>query len=119
VLSKESAVLMHDEPTTGQDRERIERLMTSLEDDFELVLFCTHDVDTAARHATRVVLLHQGNIVADGAPAEVFHRHEALAMASIRQTTIQQYAVKLGSKALCIDELVELVIGDPLPSESP
>jgi energy-coupling factor transport system ATP-binding protein len=109
VLSKQPSVLLLDEPTTGQDREHIEKLMCGLENDFDLVVFCTHDVDTAARYASRVVLLHHGGIVADGPPVDVFHRREALAMASVRQTTIQQYAVKLGCTALCVDELVSLV----------
>jgi len=109
VLSKQPTVLLLDEPTTGQDREHIEKLMSGLENEFDLVVFCTHDVDTAARHANRVVLLHQGHIVADGFPVDVFHHQEALAAASVRQTTIQQYAVKLGTKALCIEELVSLV----------
>lgn len=113
VLSKQPSILLLDEPTTGQDREHIEKLMTGLEEDFDLVVFCTHDVDTAARHANRVVLLHQGGIVADGLPVDVFHCREALAMASVRQTTIQQYAVKLGSTAICIEELSELVVIAP------
>jgi energy-coupling factor transport system ATP-binding protein len=109
VLSKQPSVLLLDEPTTGQDREHIEKLMSRLENDFGLVVFCTHDVDTAARHANRVILLHHGTIVANGHPSDVFHHHEALATASIRQTTIQQYAVKLGTRALCVEELVSLV----------
>lgn len=110
VLSKKPSVLLLDEPTTGQDREHIEKLMAGLENDFELVVFCTHDVDTAARHANRVILLHNGVIVADGLPVDVFHHQESLAAASVRQTTIQQYAVRLGSTALCVEELAELVI---------
>jgi energy-coupling factor transport system ATP-binding protein len=109
VLSKQPSVLLLDEPTTGQDREHIEKLMAGLEKDFDLVVFCTHDVDTAARHANRVVLLHHGGIVAHGLPVDVFHHEEALSAASVRQTTIQQYAVKLGVKALCVEELVSLV----------
>ena len=109
VLTKQPAVLLLDEPTTGQDREHIEKLMCALERNFDLVVFCTHDVDTAARHANRVILLHRGTVIADGAPAEVFHDQEALTLASVRQTTIQQYAVKLGVRALCVDELVALV----------
>lgn len=89
VLTKQPSVLLLDEPTTGQDREHIEKLMSSLEKKFDLVVFCTHDVDTAAKHANRVILLHDGAVIADGDPAEIFHNREALAVASIRQTTIQ------------------------------
>jgi energy-coupling factor transport system ATP-binding protein len=110
VLSKKPSVLLLDEPTTGQDRENIENLMSILEKDFDLVVFCTHDVDTAARHATRVVLLHQGRLITDGPPQVVFHDRDAMTIGSIRQTTIQRYAVRLGSTALCVEELAELVL---------
>lgn len=110
VLSKHPSVLFLDEPTTGQDREHIEKLMTLLENEFDLVVFCTHDVDTAARHANRIVLLHSGRIVADGHPVDVFHNKKLLASASVYQTTIQKYAARLGCNALCVEDLVGLVI---------
>ncbi|NLD91099.1 MAG: energy-coupling factor ABC transporter ATP-binding protein [Fibrobacter sp.] len=109
VLTKQSSILLLDEPTTGQDREHIERLMCCIGNNFELVIFCTHDVDTAARHADRVILLHQGGIIADGAPEDIFHDIKTLSRASIRQTSIQQYAVRVGSRAICVDELVSQV----------
>ena len=107
ILSKQPSVLLLDEPTTGQDREQIERMMTGLEEDFELLVFCTHDVQTAARHADRIILLEAGRIVADGGPVEGLFNEKALESASIRQTSLQKYAMRHDLKALDVDSLMQ------------
>jgi energy-coupling factor transport system ATP-binding protein len=68
------AAVLLDEPTRGMDRphkealsERIERLA----DGGAAVVVATHDTEFAARFATRVVLMGQGVVIADGPPAEV------------------------------------------------
>jgi energy-coupling factor transporter ATP-binding protein EcfA2 len=63
-----------DEPTRGQDRTRKDDLAAWIE---ELagsgagLLVATHDVEFAARFATRVLLLARGRLIADAAPREV------------------------------------------------
>jgi energy-coupling factor transport system ATP-binding protein len=109
VLTTEPGVLLLDEPTTGQDRDQIERMMGRFEDAFELLLFCTHDVDTAARHADRVVLLQDGRVSADGPPAEVFFDEDALAPAGVRPTSLQRYAARLSVRALTVDAMLEVL----------
>lgn len=73
------ALLLLDEPTAGQDHEQIERMMAALSDllDDGALIFATHDVDLALRHATRAVVLDQGRIVADGPPATALQDLEA------------------------------------------
>lgn len=111
ILSKKPSVLLLDEPTTGQDREQVDRMMSQLEEAFDLVVFCTHDVDTAARHATRVVLLDDGKIIADGEPTDVLFDEASLTTASVRQTSVQTYARRLGTRALTVDALAGMVRG--------
>ncbi len=66
-------ILLLDEPTSGQDLDQVERMMAALTQAMSggLLVFATHDLGLAARHATRVLVLHQGRLVADGAPATV------------------------------------------------
>jgi len=109
ILSMQPSVLLLDEPTTGQDREQIERMMTGLEDDFELVVFCTHDVQTAARHANRIILLDAGRVLADGDPADVLFDQTAMRAASVRQTSLQAYAMRHGVRALDVDSLMRVL----------
>ncbi len=67
-------LLLLDEPTSGQDHDQVERMLDALRDTLGqgLLLFATHDLGLALRHATRVLVLDGGRLVADGSPAEVF-----------------------------------------------
>jgi ATPase subunit of ABC transporter with duplicated ATPase domains len=67
-------VLLLDEPTRGLDYPTKERLSTLLRDlaaGGHAIVVATHDVELAAETATRVVVLADGEVVADGPTAEV------------------------------------------------
>jgi energy-coupling factor transport system ATP-binding protein len=108
ILSKRPSVLLLDEPTTGQDRDQIERMMTGLEEEFDLVVFCTHDVQTAARHANRIVLLEAGRVLADGEPIEVLFDQQAMSSASLRQTGLHAYAMRHGLRVLDVGSFLRV-----------
>ncbi len=107
VLTQTPDLLLLDEPTTGQDRSRVDAMMRMIADDHETVFFTTHDVETAARHANRVVLLREGAIVADGAPEQVLFDWPALESASIRPCELHLFAGRHGLPALDVSSLVE------------
>ena len=70
----EPAVLCLDEPTRGMDRPAKAALAAELEARSRrgaAVLVATHDPEFAASFATRAVLLGDGTVLADGAPAEL------------------------------------------------
>ena len=73
-LLHDPAVLLMDEPTAGLDpRSRRELLHATAErvrQEATAVLWATHLVEEAER-ADRVLVLHQGRLLADGTPAEV------------------------------------------------
>ena len=74
VLVATPAVLLLDEPTRGLDYPTKERLSTLLRDlaaSGHAIVVATHDVELAAETATRVVVLADGEVVADGPTAEV------------------------------------------------
>ena len=69
-----AAILLLDEPTRGIDPPSATALETALRDHRQaggLAVMATHDVELAARVATRVVVLGDGEIVADGPAAAV------------------------------------------------
>ena len=74
VLTAEPAVILLDEPTRGLDYPTKERLATLLRDlaaQGHAIVAATHDVELVADVATRVIVLADGEVVADGPTAEV------------------------------------------------
>ncbi len=69
------AVLVLDEPTTGQDGPGVRRV-GAIVDAFagagRTVVAITHDMEFAADHFERIVVMRGGAVVADGPPATVF-----------------------------------------------
>ena len=74
-LAQEPRLLLLDEPTANLDlghQVRVFELVRGLANAGEVAaLAAIHDLEHAARFCTRLVLLHQGRIVADGLPADV------------------------------------------------
>jgi len=74
-------VLFLDEPTSGLDpgtARGIHKLIRSLRDNGATVFLTTHNMEEAVKLCDRVVLLHKGRIVEQGAPAEICERHNAI-----------------------------------------
>ena len=75
VLAVEPEVLVLDEPTTLLDLRNRGRLLGLLDGLPHQLLISTHDLGLAAT-APRVLVLHEGTLVADGPPAEVVPAYE-------------------------------------------
>jgi energy-coupling factor transport system ATP-binding protein len=74
VLAADPPVVLLDEPTRGLDypaKQQLVSILQSLAHEGRCVLLATHDVELAADVATRVVVLAQGEIVADGPAPDV------------------------------------------------
>ena len=74
-LAGEPALLLLDEPTAGMapaERGALMALTAALARERGLtVLFTEHDMDVVFAVADRIMVLHQGRVIADGAPAAV------------------------------------------------
>lgn len=73
-LAQDTPLLMADEPIAGLDpayQIGTMALFRELADEGRAVIASLHDLGLAARHCTRLVMLDQGRIVADGPPADV------------------------------------------------
>jgi energy-coupling factor transport system ATP-binding protein len=82
VLAREATVLLLDEPTRGLDYAAKARLAALLDERARagcLVVVATHDVELAAEVATRVVVLADGEVVADGPARQVLADSPAFA----------------------------------------
>jgi energy-coupling factor transporter ATP-binding protein EcfA2 len=85
VLAMEPPILVLDEPTTGQDGPGIERIGAIVEayrSAGRTVLAITHDMEFAARHFRRIVVMRAGRVVGDGPPETIFGPDGAERLAS-------------------------------------
>jgi energy-coupling factor transporter ATP-binding protein EcfA2/energy-coupling factor transporter transmembrane protein EcfT len=86
VLVAKPALLILDEPTAGLAPGRVREviaLLVALRSRGTAVLVATHEMETFAPVADRVVALHRGSIVATGRPAEVFAPSRALQLVGL------------------------------------
>jgi ABC-2 type transport system ATP-binding protein len=70
-LLGEPDVLLLDEPSTSLDPRQRERLWRFIAELGTTVVFSTHDVGEAERHADRVLVLADGELLFTGTPAEL------------------------------------------------
>ncbi|MFF0307076.1 ABC transporter ATP-binding protein [Streptosporangium sp. NPDC004379] len=87
-LAMRPRTLILDEPTAGQDLLSTTRFMTRVLDAAESVYFITHDVDLALTSADRVVVVDEGRIVADAAPAALAGDSGLWSRAGLRETSL-------------------------------
>ncbi len=74
VLTARPPLLLLDEPTRGLDyaaKARLVAILRELAAEGHAIVMATHDVELAAELAHRVVLLAEGEVIADGPSAEV------------------------------------------------
>lgn len=75
LLALDPRVFMFDEPTAGMSVDEVPTILDLIEEIREqrdkTILLVEHKMEVVRRLADRVIVLHQGKLVADGAPAEV------------------------------------------------
>jgi branched-chain amino acid transport system ATP-binding protein len=75
LLALEPRVFLFDEPTAGMSVDEVPTILDLIEEIREqrdkTILLVEHKMEVVRRLADRVIVLHQGKLVADGAPAEV------------------------------------------------
>jgi branched-chain amino acid transport system ATP-binding protein len=81
-LGTRPRMLLLDEVAAGLTEAEIEemaRLIRRLRDELDLaVVWIEHAVTTLLRHVERVIVLHQGRVIADGAPRDVVRNAEVI-----------------------------------------
>lgn len=119
VLIMGPELLVLDEPATGADfgvALRIMRYIASLHRAGLTVLIITHDVSLAASYAERLLVVRDGQVALDGPPRAVFRRVDELRGCFVSPPQIVALADALGSDAISAGELVEQLVGGPMPA---
>ncbi len=106
IIAMESEVIIFDEPTAALDplnAQMLEEVLRKMGEEGRTILISTHDVDFAYRWAERVLVFHQGKIIADDTPLRVFHQEELLKKANLRHPMLYDVCEILKKKGIIPD----------------
>ncbi len=109
VLVSEPEILILDEPTRGMDYYLKKELISYLKEKSKTAIMVTHDIETAAEFADRVVLLSEGKIVSDGNKRDVLSN--ALLFSPQINRLIQPYSkYGISDDSLTVEEVLEVTL---------
>ena len=112
VLTMQPEILALDEPTSNLDpisTERIFQVIAQLNREVgTTVLLVEHEIELLAQYATRILVVHNGAILLDGAPQEVFSHQEIFEEIGLEVPQVTQIAA-------CAGEEYGLWAGEALP----
>lgn len=90
VLSMMPSILVLDEPTNGLDPYARRQLIALLKEFQHSKIIATHDLDMVLDVCSRVIVLNEGAIVADGKPKEIFGQPELLSSCRLEKPLSMQ-----------------------------
>lgn len=106
-------ILILDEPTGGLDevgRKMLTKIINMMHDRGHTVVMISHDMDYVAENSERIVVMSQGEVIADGKPNEIFLMKEILDRAMIAPPQITSLDIALdgkGAAALSVGDFVQ------------
>lgn len=98
ILAMNPPIMIIDEPTTGMDWKGGEAMMNLIRDLHQTgrtIIMITHDMRIVAAYASRVIVMAEGQIIAQGTPKEVFVQKEILKKAFLEAPQITRIAEAL------------------------
>lgn len=115
ILALSPEILVLDEPTTGLDYKecmQIMEIIIELNKKGTTVIMVCHDMELVADFAQRVIVLGEGNLLADNICKKVMVNEKVLKSASLAPPQIAELAIRLGGEfqgVLTIEEMTEKI----------
>ncbi|MEK4059042.1 MULTISPECIES: ABC transporter ATP-binding protein [Paenibacillus] len=98
------AVMLLDEPTANLDistKQEMVEVLETLHSHVETVVIATHDMALVAEWASRVIVMNDGMIIADGSKDEIFSDGALLRRAGLAETQLMELSRMLGLPRIC------------------
>ena len=98
VIAMKSEIMVLDEPTTGLDfREGLEimELLKKLNRKGHTIIFITHDMGLVADYAKRMIVVSEGEIIADDTPRRIFNMDDVIEKAHLKIPAVTDLARRL------------------------
>ena len=92
-------IMVLDEPTTGLDPQGVEQVMgilNELNQKYNMsIIISSHDVEMVTEFAKKIFVLHQGEIILQGPPANIFNDPETIKKAHLKQPKAAELLLSL------------------------
>lgn len=115
VIAMNTEAVILDEPAAGQDLEGIRRLRdiikTLLKRDKTLITI-SHDMEFASENFSRLILMADKRVIADGKPENIFWNFEALKKARLTQPCVSRVcrSLDIGGNIIHLEDAVEALM---------
>lgn len=99
ILVLEPELIILDEPTAGQDYRNYSEMMAFVEQlsqTGKTIVMITHDMHLMLEYSDRVLVMSEGQLVADTTPIELLTSPELVSKASLKETSLFTLASKFG-----------------------
>lgn len=111
------AIFVLDEPSTGQDHittKKINELIRRLRTDGSTVICVSHDMQLLADVVDRVLVMWNGQLIADRAPRDIFADREVMARTNLEPPQITEISLRLRDRtgrrpALSVAEFADTI----------
>ena len=130
VISMDPKILVLDEPTAGLDpgahRDILSMVSTIHEENKNITILVSHNMNDIARLCDRVLVIHRGRLVMNGTVREVFSRGDeleemglSLPDGALMARRLKERGVQIQGDPLTVEETAEAVLagGSPAGSE--
>lgn len=107
VLAMHPEILILDEPTAGLDpvgADKIIKLLKELNREGITILVSSHDVNLIPLYASRIFVMHNGSILKEGNPQEIFSNKEVLKKANLKLPIVAELFEKLKDDGISIED---------------
>jgi energy-coupling factor transporter ATP-binding protein EcfA2 len=100
-LALEPSTLILDEPSAGQDHRTANQFLDEVlaMQGLESIYLVTHDVDLALTRSDRILVIRDGQVVADGPPLAVIEDEERWQACNLHRTSLMQANLALRPQA--------------------
>jgi energy-coupling factor transport system ATP-binding protein len=117
VIAMRPEVLVIDEVTTGHDYKEARSLMNlakNLHEEGKTIILITHDMSLVAEYASRVIIMHQGDILYDGPVRDAFTKTDILKKSFLSPPQIIRLKILLGDyiseNILTVEEMYDVIM---------
>ena len=113
ILAMKPKIMVLDEPTAGLDPQGVEdlsKLLKELNAEGITIIISTHEVDLVPNYASRVFVLVDGLLIAEGTPKEIFAQPEILDKANLKVPIVTELFQSLEAEGIDINGNYPLTI---------